>query len=235
MVIRLENLSMRYGDVTVFESINAEIEDREFVALVGPSGCGKSTLLNIIAGTAQPTTGQVHHSDGSSKISYVFQDPRLLDWRTVRENLRLALRPTEVPEEQYDTLIADYLETMGLGQIQDQYPRELSGGMRSRIGLIRGLIVPSNTILMDEPLGNVDELTARSIREELLDIWENQTIIYVTHDVFEAVYLSDRILVMDDKPTRELKEVPVMVDRPRDPTDDRLFELQNHVYDVLPE
>jgi len=238
MAITVSNLNKSYGSLRVLEDVNVEIDSGEFVSIVGPSGCGKSTFLSIIAELVDYNSGQINF-DGMGRSSFVFQSPRLLDWRTVEDNLRLVLKPTDIPESEYDEIITDNLEKMNLGDIRDSYPRELSGGMKSRVSLIRGLIVPANLILMDEPLGAIDELTARQIRDELLDLWNEKgterTVLYVTHDVFEAVYLSDRILVMGRKPTNFIDEIVIDIPRPRDPEDSRIFELQNTVYDSLPE
>jgi len=238
VALRIEDLQKSYRDLQVLADLDVTIEQGEFVSLVGPSGCGKSTLLSIIAGMTAPDSGSmIQDSDGG--CSFVFQEPRLLDWRTVEQNLRLVLEPTSVPESSYDQLITDYLDMMNLGDIRRSYPRELSGGMQSRVSLIRGLIVPSDLILMDEPLGDIDELTARKIRDELLELRKQEgtdkTIVYVTHNIFEAVYLSDRILVMDEKPSNIIDAVTVDVERPRDPEDDRLFRTQNRVFDSLPD
>jgi NitT/TauT family transport system ATP-binding protein len=238
MALRIENLNKSFGSLDVLRDVSATIEQGEFVSIVGPSGCGKSTLLDIIAGAMEYDRGSIK-DDGGGERSFVFQSPRLLDWRTVEDNLRLVLKPTDVPESEYDQLITEYLDMMNLGDIRNSYPRELSGGMQSRVSLIRGLIVPSDLILMDEPLGDIDELTARKIREELLDLRKQEgtdkTIVYVTHNIFEAVYLSDRIMVMGEKPTEFIDIVEVDIERPRDPENEAIFRTQNRVFDSLPD
>jgi NitT/TauT family transport system ATP-binding protein len=238
MALRIRNLDKSFGSLDVLRDVNATIEQGEFVSIVGPSGCGKSTLLDIIAGMKEYDRGTIE-DDGGGERSFVFQSPRLLDWRTVEQNLRLVLKPTAVPESEYDRLITEYLDMMNLGDIRDSHPRELSGGMQSRVSLIRGLIVPSDLILMDEPLGDIDELTARKIREELLELRKQEgtdkTIIYVTHNIFEAVYLSDRIMVMGEKPTNITDVLEVNIERPRDPEDEAIFRTQNRVFDSLPD
>jgi NitT/TauT family transport system ATP-binding protein len=238
MALKLNNLDKSFETLDVLRDVNATIEQGEFVSIVGPSGCGKSTLLNIIAGIMEQDHGTIEN-DGEDNRSFVFQSPRLLEWRTVAENLRLALKPTEVPESEYDRLVTEYLEMMNLEDIRDSYPGELSGGMKSRVSLIRGVIVPSDLILMDEPLGDIDELTARKIREELLDLRKQEgtdkTILYVTHNIFEAVYLSDRIMVMGEKPSNFVDIIDVDIDRPRDPENEEIFTTQNKVFDSLPD
>lgn len=238
MALKIDSLYKSFDTLEVLQDVSATIKQGEFVSIVGPSGCGKSTLLNIIAGIMQQDHGTIEN-DGEDNRSFVFQSPRLLEWRTVAENLRLALKPTEVPESEYDRLVTEYLEMMNLEDIRDSHPGELSGGMKSRVSLIRGVIIPSDLILMDEPLGDIDELTARKIREELLDLRKQEgadkTMIYVTHNIFEAVFLSDRIMVMSKKPSKFIDIVDVDIERPRDPENEEIFAIQNQVFDSLPD
>lgn len=236
MAIKISGIEKSFDGTKVLQDINIEVEKGEFVSIVGPSGCGKSTLLNIVAGSVQPDIGTVEF-DGNQDISYVFQSPRLLDWRTVERNLELVLEANNIPSADHDELISKSLNMVGLsGDIRQLYPPELSGGMQSRVALVRGLIVPRDIVLMDEPLGDIDEITAREIRIELENIVRNtdKTILYVTHNVSEAAYLSDRILLMGNKPTPIIHDINIDLSRPRDPDNNRIFEIQNSVYKNLP-
>ena len=192
--------------------IHFEIADREFVCLIGPSGCGKSTLLNILARLMPPTRGEIV-IDGRQltaaavpapevRIAYVFQEPRLLPWLTVRENIEFALRSYAVPAARWSEIVEDHVRLVGLVGFADAYPGKLSGGMRQRAAIARALAIDPSILLMDEPFSGLDELTARTMREELLRIWSNsrKTVLFVTHNSFEAFYLADRVLVMARRP-----------------------------------
>src|SRR3972149_492144 len=214
MRIALENLSKAFqhpnGAVTqVFAPLTFQIEGSTFVSLVGPSGCGESTLLNIIAGLEAPTAGQVT-VDGrpigsdrgrSLRVGYVFQNPRLLNWLTVAGNIEFALEATGVSRERWRALVDQYIGLVGLRGTEDHFPLHLSGGMQQRVGIARALAIDPEIVLMDEPFSHLDDITARRLRSELIQIWqrERRTVIFVTHDILEAVYLADRIGMLPNK------------------------------------
>jgi ABC-type nitrate/sulfonate/bicarbonate transport system ATPase subunit len=247
--IEFTDLGMEFsrsgGDrLKVVDGLSCTIGQGEFVCLLGPSGCGKSTLLNIMAGLFCPVAGQVRIGDfvigpdtqeRPKGIGYVFQEPRLLNWLTVSDNLKLVLKAGKVPEQKWDSLIRNYLEMVGLYPFKDSFPLELSGGMQSRVGLIRALIINPNIILMDEPLRSIDEITARKIRAEFMELWSKQgsTVLFVTHDISEAVYMADRVFIMTDKPTRIYSELKIDLARPRDLVDPKLFELEREITRVF--
>ena len=179
------------------EDISFEMSGQVFVSLVGPSGCGKSTLLNIVSGVDTPTTGTVSvtQDDKKARLGYVFQDPRLLPWRTVMDNM---LYVSDLPEEEARVNAALYLEMVGLESVHEMFPGQLSGGMQQRVGIARAFSVAPDLLLMDEPFSHLDAITARSLREELQVMWNatKKTVLFVTHDVMEAVQLSNRIITL---------------------------------------
>jgi NitT/TauT family transport system ATP-binding protein len=202
--LRVDNVTKIFPPLTpagkpvrALQGVSFEMSGNVFVSLVGPSGCGKSTLLNITSGVDTPTSGKVSltHSGGQAGIGYVFQDPRLLPWRTVMDNL---LYVTDEDRQSARSKAQTYLEMVGLGDVADMYPGQLSGGMQQRVGIARAFFVDPDLLLMDEPFSHLDAITARGLREQLQGIW-NETrkmVLFVTHDVREAVELSNRLILM---------------------------------------
>ena len=211
------------------DGIDLQVSEGEFVCLLGPSGCGKSTLLNILAGFDQASAGEVQFEGapvrgaGKDRVMF-FQDAgaALLPWLSAEENVRFALRVRKVPKEQWPAIIDKYLAMVDLAEHRHKFPAQLSGGMRQRLQIARALAVEPKVLLMDEPFGALDALTRRRMHGFLLDIWQRtgKTIVFVTHDIAEAVTLADRICVMSVGPGSRIVEV-VRVDlpRPRDPAD----------------
>jgi ABC-type nitrate/sulfonate/bicarbonate transport system ATPase subunit len=193
-------------------NLKLSLDSGEFVCLVGPSGCGKTTLLNIIAGLDLDYDGEVMvaHRNVAPKIGYVFQNPRLLPWRTVRENIELVLTETQSPE-----FIDRLLETMQLTQYQQSYPERLSLGMSRRVAIIRAFVVNPDLLLMDEPLVSLDAPTARQARELLIRLWQQRphTVLFVTHDLREAITLADRIIFLSAAPMHVVSEIVVPIAR----------------------
>jgi NitT/TauT family transport system ATP-binding protein len=205
----------RTGRQTVIDDIGFEIADRSFVSLVGPSGCGKTTLLNIIAGIETATSGTVTIGDTGhpGKLAYVFQEPRLLPWRSIFDNLMYVQR---VRDDAARRRVNEALDRVGLAHAAKRWPGQLSGGQQQRVGIARALSVEPDVLLMDEPLSHLDAITARGLREHLQDLWAQtrKTVIFVTHDVREAVELSDRILMLAPG-GRIHEDVTVDLARPR--------------------
>ncbi|WP_292519696.1 ABC transporter ATP-binding protein [Methanoculleus sp.] len=222
--------------------VNLEIRDEEFVCLVGPSGCGKTTLLRIIAGLETATTGDVT-VDGrpvtgpDPKRGMVFQEYSLFPWRRVIDNVAFGLEMKGVGKEERRKTADRYLEMVGLSQFRDAYPYELSGGMRQRVAIARALANDPDVLLMDEPFGALDAQTRNRMQRELLSLWEQtkKTIVFVTHSVDEAVYLSDRIVVLSPRPgsVREVIEIPWS--RPRDRTSAGFAEVRRKVLRMIDE
>jgi ABC-type nitrate/sulfonate/bicarbonate transport system ATPase subunit len=239
--IRLDGIEKSYptgdGPLRVLDGISLGVRDGEFLGIVGPSGCGKSTLLNIVVDWTAPDAGTVEvlPSRTDVRIGFVFQDPTLLDWRTVRGNLAFALRGLGVPEREHDRRIRSALELVELADVAEQYPTSLSGGMRQRVGFARAFCVGPDVLLMDEPFSSLDELTARTLREQVVDIWRDErfTAVLVTHDIAEAVYFSDRVVVLSDTPTGIEDTIVVDSGRPRDPESRAVIERERQILETL--
>lgn len=238
MRLELENIHKSFtesddSELQVLNGIDLNVREGEFFTIMGPSGCGKSTLLNIIAGVLQPDTGTIRHNGseikpGQLQFGYVFQEPRLLDWRTVGQNIQFAMRAQGIPKEEYDERISKWLARVNLEGQQDNYPLRLSGGMRQRVGLARALAIDPEMILMDEPFASLDEITARELRDDLINLMdeEHREVIFVTHNIREGVYLSDRIAFMN--PEGEIFNIEsVDIPRPRDVDSPELIELES--------
>lgn len=223
------------GQITVLDDVSLEVPDESFTTIMGPSGCGKSTTLNILAGIETPDSGTIEHdgaevAPGDYHFGYVFQEPRLLNWRNVEQNLEFALNAHDVPESEHAERIERWLDKVGMRSDQQNYPLRLSGGMRQRIGLCRAMVVDPDILLMDEPFSALDELTARELRRDLIDIWEDQqkTVVFVTHDISEAVYLSDQILFMNQE-GKIFERANIDVERPREFEDPELQEIETEL------
>jgi NitT/TauT family transport system ATP-binding protein len=203
--------------------IDLDVGRGEFVSLVGPSGCGKSTALRLIAGLSSPTSGtvEVAHRSGQARagrsIGFVFQEPTLMPWGTVCDNVRLPLKLENMPAAEANARVTEALMQVGLAEFAAAYPRELSGGMKMRVSLARALVTDPDLLLMDEPFAALDEITRFRLTDDLLSLWRNlrKTVIFVTHSVFESVYLSQRVIVMTARPGRIGAEFRIDVAEPR--------------------
>ena len=241
--ITIERLTKRFPapgsaeKFTVLHDISLTVDESKFVSIVGPSGCGKSTLLNVIAGiescdggsvTIHPRAGR---SDAEPRIGYVFQSPRLLNWLTVENNIHFVLEAQKVPRSRWRELVARNLEMVGLAGQERNYPLNLSGGMQQRVAIARALAIEPDILLMDEPFSHLDAITARKMRFDLMDILQRAkpTILFVTHDLSEAVFLSDSIYMMTTKPARIFKRVTIDLPRPRKPDNAELFDLEKNL------
>jgi NitT/TauT family transport system ATP-binding protein len=229
LAVSLRDVTKTYDNgVMALGPFDLAVRKGEFVSLLGPSGCGKSTALRIIAGLAAPSTGSVqvsHHEDdaqpGPSQpvqaIGFVFQEPTLMPWTSVRENVRLPLKLARLPASQSDAQVSEALARVGLAEFAASYPRELSGGMKMRVSLARALVTDPDILLMDEPFAALDEITRFRLNNDLLALWRNlnKTVIFVTHSVFESVYLSERVIVMTQRPGRIGAEIQIDTSQPR--------------------
>ena len=220
--VSLRQLRKAFGAHAVVHGVDLDIADREFLVLVGPSGCGKSTLLSIIGGLEQQTTGEVRVGDelvigpGADR-GMVFQGYTLFPWLTVKKTVMFGLKMKGVKNAQAEKLALEWLDVVGLTPARDQYPAQLSGGMKQRVAIARALANEPRILLMDEPFGALDAQTRCSMQAHLLRIWEkvDVTVLFITHDLDEAVYLSDRIVVLGANPGRILEIIDVPVPRPR--------------------
>jgi len=200
--------------VTALGPLDLDVAAGAFVSLLGPSGCGKSTALRIVAGLTAPTQGEVRvpardgHGGSGRGIGFVFQEPTLMPWATVRANVRLPLDLARLPHGDADARAARALARVGLAEFAEVYPRELSGGMKMRASLARALVTDPDILLLDEPFAALDEITRFRLNDDLLALWRGlgKTVIFVTHSVFESVYLSQRVLVMTPRPGRIARE-----------------------------
>lgn len=222
IVSKLSKL-FQQGDVLAVQEVSFEVFDKEFVALIGPSGCGKSTVLNMIAGLIPPSAGEILINGQpvqgiSSQVGYVFQKDTLFPWRTVAENIALGLEYSRLPKEMRRKKVEQMIRIAELEGFEQAFPATLSGGMRQRVALMRTLIMEPEILLMDEPFGALDTHTKLRLHKALLSLWElhKQTVLFVTHDLNEALTLSDRIIVMTSRPgqIKTIHEIPLP--RPRD-------------------
>jgi NitT/TauT family transport system ATP-binding protein len=199
------------GGVRALDQITLDIREGEFVSLLGPSGCGKSTLLRMIAGLIEPTAGSVRlwPESGSAsgedrRLAFVFQQPTLMPWASVLRNVRLALDLAHTPRDKADAQVRSALELVGLSEFEHAYPRQLSGGMQMRASIARALVTQPRLLLMDEPFGALDEITRSRLDSDIRELWHRRrlTIVFVTHSIYEAVFLSTRVAVMSARPGR---------------------------------
>ena len=226
------------GDLVVLENIDLSVAPHEFVCLLGPSGCGKSTLLNLIGGFDRPTSGTVE-IEGQAVLGpdprrvFVFQEYGIFPWASVWDNV--ALGPRNLPKGEQHQIVQHYIDLVGLKGFEKTYPGELSGGMKQRVAVARALAVKPDIIFMDEPFGALDSLTRLQMRVELLRIWqqEKMTILFVTHDVDEALQLADRIVVMSPRPGRIAEIASVRLPHPRDLGSSEYGKLKNRLYELL--
>ncbi|MPZ30966.1 MAG: ATP-binding cassette domain-containing protein [Rhodospirillales bacterium] len=205
--------------VKALAGVSLDVQAGEFLSVLGPSGCGKSTLLRLIAGLAQPTTGTIDWSDegGRGDLGFVFQEPTLMPWATALANVALPLKLRGIAKGEREARAAEALENVGLKGFERVWPRELSGGMKMRVSLARALVVQPRLLLMDEPFAALDEITRHRLNDDLLALWQRSgvTIVFVTHSVFESVFLSQRIVVMTARPGRVSAELAVTTPHPR--------------------
>jgi NitT/TauT family transport system ATP-binding protein len=248
-LLELKNISKNFahakGTLQVLEGVTFDVEEGEFVAIVGPSGCGKSTLLRIINGIVPMTSGQVLYRgrqvDGINlECALVFQSFALLPWLSVKANVELGLEAQGLPRPEREKRAGIYIDKVGLDGFEEAYPRELSGGMKQRVGFARALAVEPKVLLMDEPFSALDALTAITLREELLDIWQSpdmpvKNIVHVTHIIEEAIELADRIIVMAAGPGRIVKDLKVELPRPRDRRTEAFNALTDKVFSMIEE
>ena len=223
LAVRLRGVTKVYeSGVAALGPLDLDVPRGEFVSLLGPSGCGKSTALRLIAGLAAPTSGTIGLSSriagARNSIGFVFQEPTLMPWTSVRENVRLPLKLAHAPPAEANARVEAALTRVGLTEFAGAYPRELSGGMKMRVSLARALVTDPDILLMDEPFAALDEITRFRLNNDLLALWRNlrKTVIFVTHSVFESVYLSQRVIVMTSRPGKIRAEFRIDAPEPRD-------------------
>ncbi len=249
--LELKNVSKVYptptGHYTVIENVNLAVHEGEFICLIGHSGCGKSTLLNMISGFTEPTAGIVNLEDnpivepGPDRM-VVFQNYALLPWKTAYENVRLAVETVfpKLSKAEQDAITDEHIEMVGLTEAADKRPNELSGGMKQRVSIARALAIRPKVLILDEPFGALDPSTREELQDELLEIWRDHkiTVLMITHDIDEALYLADRVVMMTNGPAATIGEtLDLQFSRPRDRgrmmEDPRYYELRNEALDFL--
>ena len=248
-LLELKNITKDYVDdrgkkTVVLNSINLSINHHEYISIVGPSGGGKSTLLRIIMGLETCTTGELLLKGKPLKgkidphMAMVFQSFGLFPWLTVVENVEFGLESNHIPKDERRKKSLNIVQEVGLEGFENAYPRELSGGMKQRVGIARALVLDPEVLLMDEPFSSLDPLTAEALREEILKVWSNRlttpdVVIMVTHNVEEAVYLSDRVVVLSHRPACVVKEVQIDIPRPREKRETSIYGYTDQITTLI--
>jgi len=238
--IEVRNLTKRFGDLLVLDDISFDVADGEFVAIVGPTGCGKTTFLNALSRLIPITSGhiRIEGQDADPKkhnISFVFQEPTCLPWRTVRDNVAYGMEVKGVPRQVIDERLSSILELVGLSQCADLYPNQVSASMLQRIAVSRAFAVNPDLLLMDEPYGQLDVKLRFYLEDELVNLWQKlkSTVLFITHNIEEAVYVAERILVLSNKPTKIKAEVKVDLPRPRNSLDPEFVRIRKQVTELI--
>lgn len=242
-VMKIQNVTYGVGGINIINNVSFTSRKNEFVSIIGPSGCGKSTLLRIIVGLIAPTKGRVLYMNREvtsprKEISFVFQDFGLLPWLTNLENVKLGLSYFDISDDEKEKTAKDLLTKFGLDGFEYSYPNVLSGGMRQRVGLARAIASEPFVLLMDEPFSSLDELTANTLRSDILSMLRNtdlpvNSVIMVTHNVEEAIELSNRIVILSDKPSHVKQVMEIDMDYPRDRRNRKFSDKVEQVYKIL--
>ena len=238
--IEVKNLTKGFGNLLVLDNINFEVADGEFLAIVGPTGCGKTTFLNCLSKLIQASRGNIF-IDGEvanprrHNISFVFQEPTCMPWRTVRQNVAYGMEVKKFPKQELARKLEDILRLVGLTDTADLYPNQVSASMMQRIAVARAFAVNPDLLLMDEPYGQLDVKLRFYLEDELIKLWQTlkSTVIFVTHNIEEAVYLAERILVLSNKPTQIKAEVPVDLPHPRNMIDPDFVDIRKRVTELI--
>lgn len=246
-ILQVNHVSKSYQEgereFHVIEDITFDVRKRDFICIVGPSGCGKSTLLREIVGLDRPTQGEILFEGKpvtaeNPKISMVFQSFALFPWLTVTQNVELGLEAHRVPEEERRGKARKYIEAVGLAGFENAYPRELSGGMKQRVGIARALVMDPTLLCMDEPFSALDALTAQNLRDEIIQLWTNpdlppSAVLMVTHSIDEAVYLADRVVALSSRPGRIVRIEQIDLPRPRNRKEPEFYGWVDQIYSLI--
>ena len=238
--IRFESFTKCFGDLLVLDDIDATLYENEFICIVGPTGCGKTTLANVVCGLLPPTKGKVT-VDGAEvdprkhNIAFVFQEVAILPWRTVEDNIKLSLELKRFPKGVIKTRVREIIDLLGLRGFEKSFPNQISGGMKQRVDIARAFCADTDLLFMDEPFCQNDEKTRFYMLNLLIQLWEKKkrTIIFVTHNIEEAVYLAERIIVFTQKPTKIREEITVNLARPRDVSAPEFVKIRERVIELI--
>lgn len=238
--VQVKNLTKRFGDLLVLDDMSFNIKKGEFVCVVGPTGCGKTTFLNCLTRIHMPSEGDLY-IDGvpadprKHNISFVFQEPSALPWMTVEKNIAYGLEIKRLPREEIDRRVNQILDLMGLQEFRNAYPGELSVSAEQRIIIGRSFAMRPDLLLMDEPYGQMDVKMRFYLEDEVIRLWKElgSTVVFITHNIEEAVYLAEKVLILSNKPAKIKEEVVIDLPRPRDITDPKFIEYRNYITDKI--
>lgn len=238
--IKFTNFTKSFGDLVVLDNLNFAVRENEFLCIVGPTGCGKTTLCNLISTLLPPTSGIIE-IDGQPadptkhNISFVFQEPSCLPWLTLEENIKFVLKVKKCSNNEVNNRASKIMDLVGLKGFEGYYPHQISAGMKQRVAIARAFVTKPDLLLMDEPFGQLDIKTRFYMMDEVLKLWRaiKSTIIYVTHNLEEAVYLGEKIMVLSQKPTYIKEIVPIELSHPRDYADPKFIENRKYVTNLV--
>ena len=245
--IQVKNLIKRFGDLLVLDKVSFSVYENEFLCICGPTGCGKTTLLNIIAGLIPATDSAPILIDGEPinpqrhNISFVFQEPSCLPWRNVRDNIKFGLEikkevlKQNMTENEIEEKVSRIINLVGLDEFEEYYPHQISGGMKQRVAIAQAFVTDPDLLLMDEPFGYLDVQTRYYMEKEVLRIWRKlkRTVIFVTHNIEEAVYLAERVIVLTELPAHVKAVIPIDLPRPREYTDPEFVKIRRHITSLV--
>ena len=238
--VEVKNLTKKFGDLLVLDNLNFNIKKNEFVCVVGPTGCGKTTFLNVLTKIHEPTAGEllidgVPADPQKHSISFIFQEPSSFPWLTVEDNLAFGLKVKKLPKDEINRRVEQIITLMGLQQYRKSYPRELSVSVLQRVVIGRSFAMQPDLLLMDEPYGQMDVKVRFYLEDEVLRLWREleSTVVFITHNVEEAVYLAERVIILTNKPDGIKEEVYIDLPHPRDITDPKFIEYRNYITDKI--
>lgn len=238
--VQVNHLSKQFGDLLVLDDISFSVKQGEFLCIVGPTGCGKTTFLNSLTRLYEPTSGEIRFNGEpvdmkKHNLAYIFQEYSTMPWLTVEENVRFGLNIKKADKKVADERVSEYLQIVGLNKYKDYYPNQLSTSMLQRVVIARAFATEPELLLMDEPYGQLDLELRFRLEDELISLWERTktTVIFITHNIEEAVYLGDRLLVLTNKPTKIKSDIINDLPRPRDIAEQKFIDLRNEVTELI--